>query len=136
MKRFVGLVHNVSAEIGGNVPVSTVRLTFVEPGYMIGGYISTMSDVAFANAYVKKGGEFLKRLQRIFATDSFGASGNKKNIFVLVCEGGEECDELWIAKDLLLFKLEAGRNGGSEQYAFHQFVEVTRPKDRFDETLG
>lgn len=49
--------------------------------------------------------EYARREQRIFGTDMFGSSGDKRKIFVLVSGDGEEDGDLYAVMVLHLFRI-------------------------------
>lgn len=67
-----------------NVPRSEVRLTFEKSGYMHGEYIPKLRDADLEKRCIRALGEYIRRLQCVFATDSFAFVGKRRNIFVLV----------------------------------------------------
>lgn len=71
-----------------------------------------------------------KDFSEYFAANRFGASGVKRNIFVLAAGGG-----LWVANVLLLFMMIV--RGGIDiwEYVLLQYMEVTYLIGMVEETL-
>lgn len=67
---------------------------------------------------------------------AFGDAGEKRNRFVLVGSGGSEVDGLWVAKILLLFRMNVSVNSESRKYSFLSYMKVTNRIDTEDITLG
>lgn len=94
-----------------------MRLEFVEAGYLRWGYIPTISNVDLVREIVRQLAEYKRSLQRVFATDRFLSSGNKKNGFMLNSGCGGESGGLQIEKALLLFTKRVGKSIKSQEYA-------------------
>lgn len=61
---------------------------------------------------IRKLGDYTKRQQRVFSTDRFGPTREKRNSFALASSGGGEGNGLGVAKLLLLFQMSV--RGDSE----------------------
>lgn len=73
MVMLVGLLHNMAAENGANVPDSEVWQAIVKSEYILVRYIPTLSDFHFGNGLIEELEAFLRKLLQIFANHSFGA---------------------------------------------------------------
>lgn len=72
---------------------------------MLGGYIPTLGNVNLERGCIREAGWYTRRMQRVFAADSFRADGEKRNSFLPVSSGGAEGVRLCVAKVLLLFQV-------------------------------
>lgn len=136
MKTYCALVREIDSERGRNVTDAQIRLVFVKSGYLLGGRVPTLKDVDYVHGMIKEGGEYERRVQRVFASDNFGTSGVCRNSYVLVSGGGYKGEGLWVAKVLLLFRMNLGGEEVGKEYAFLQYMEVSRPVDVIEETLN
>lgn len=100
----------------------------------MGSYIPTIKYVNLDEGFIKEPVKYNKTSQSIF-TDSFG-SGDKRERFVLVSDGGEEGGGLWVAEVLLLYGIDVREINKSKQYVFLDYMDVTRPMDMVHKTLG
>lgn len=66
---------------------------------------SDVKDVDLEEGCIRKPGENKESQQRLLATDSLGAAGERRNSFVLVKNDGREGDGVFIAQLLLIFRM-------------------------------
>lgn len=76
--RFLDLVREVAVQRGKIIRDMEVRLTFVKSEYMIEGYIMTSRAVGFEGGVISESVSYGEKLHRVFATNSFAFSGEKK----------------------------------------------------------
>lgn len=75
-------------------------------------------------------------MQQVFRTVEFEAGTVLKNCFVWVSGGGDNEEQLGIAKVFLLFRMYKGAKGIDEKFAFLQYMKGTTALDDKDETFG
>jgi hypothetical protein len=115
------------------------NITIVQSGYIDGGFDPTLADCKQIDGIpvLKTGRPFTKRRQRVFGITWDRPHQAKKQSFVAI--KGLEKDDLdvyWIGQVLLLFHLNEYGQRQPKQYAFVQFMEVTRCLSKVDEELG
>lgn len=136
MKTYCALLREIDSERGRNVTDAQIRLVFVKSGYLLGGRVSTLKDVDYVHEMVKERGDYERRVQGVFASDNFWTSGVSRNRYVLVTGGEDKGEGLWVAKVLLLFRMNLGGEEVGKEYAFLQYMEVSRLVDVIEETLN
>lgn len=74
--------------------------------------------------------------QRIFACNEIGPSGKMRNRFVLIARDGEGGYVLWVARELLLFRLNSQPHSSGTEYIFLHYMKGKSPLDEVDKELG
>lgn len=69
-----------------------------------------MTDVDLENGFIKEPIRYGRRLHNVFATESFGSSGEKMNRLVLVSGGGEDGCRIWVREFELFFRISVRRS--------------------------
>lgn len=90
MKVCLPLFRELFAEWSKSVSDTKVRQTFLKPGYQMREYFPTILNVYLEKDFIRKPVQYERISWRVFATDRFESSGNKKNCFVLVVGRGEK----------------------------------------------
>lgn len=75
----------------------------MDSGYLLEGLVLTEIDVNYDSAMIIDPQTFKGLVQVLFAADSSGSSGIRRNIFLLEGGVGEKGKGLYAAKVLLLF---------------------------------
>lgn len=88
MQSSKALVHEIGKEGKAKIPDSEVRLTFLKSGYILRGYIPTLRDAELEKRCIREPRNYIITLQCVFATESFGAAGEKMNSSFLVSSDG------------------------------------------------
>lgn len=133
---FSALVCTIAADQGKSFPDTELRLTFVKFNYLMKGCIPTIQDVDFDNEFIKEPVKYERIFQRVFATVWYVSFGVKKNRFVWVSGGEEEGSDLWVAKVIQLRRISFRGSNESREFAFLQFMNVSRSIDTMYEPLG
>lgn len=90
MLRFMELVHQITEEREENAPDSNVLLKVLKSRYILGRYIQMLRDGDLDVECIRGAGKYTKRPQRVFPTDNFEDSGERKNSSVLLRSSREE----------------------------------------------
>lgn len=115
-----------------------VGFTFLKSGYIIGGHLPTLKQYNHSTNTVKYSPptQQFQIKQRIFATATFGPSKKKRHSFVLIKGGDADSPVYYIAKVLLLFRMNISNIMTNKEMAFVQYMEFTPPIDNVDDILN
>lgn len=98
MQIFMAVVPSVTKEDEALFSDSDVRLTFLKLRYSLGGNSRRLRDMGLEKLCITDLREHTSRLQRVFATASFGVAGKRKKHFVMVSGGECEVDGLCLLR--------------------------------------
>lgn len=115
-KTILALLCGTAAKWSKSAPDSEVRVAFLKSSSWLEGYITTIRDNDLEEGNIREAVERERKMQRKIATSRFGSFSDKKNIFVLVSGGREECSGLWVANVLLLLRNWIWGSNESEAY--------------------
>lgn len=130
------LLREAAAERGENVPGMEVWLTFVKYGYMMGGNIPMMNDRDLKKTFIEEPIKYKKYFRGSFGTDSLDSAGEERKCLVLEAGDEERSGKLYVPKALLRFGSGVRWSNESHDNAFPLYIEVTRPIDMVEKTLG
>jgi hypothetical protein len=134
------LSDEVQSITAPNLPLRA-SLTIVQSGYIDGGFDPTLEDCKDVDGLhvLKTKRSFTKRRQRVFGISWDRPYQSTKQSFVAI-KGLEKdhLDVFWIGQVLLLFHLDdtSITTEPKKQFAFVQFMEVTKCLTTVDEALG
>ena len=136
--QFFSLLSDDIQSQGYPVLESSVYLTFVQSGYTDGGFTPSLLDCTESSdgyvLHLKR--TYKKTRQRVFGISWDRKNMHKKQSFVVVQgDQNKEFKPVWVAHVLLLFYLQLPRDKEPRQYAFVQYMEVTKPLNGVDEAL-
>lgn len=66
-----------------------------------------------------------REVQRIFAAEDFRANNQWKNSFVRLSSGGQDGKRFWVAKVLLMYRLQIPGGQEGRECAFLQYMKWT-----------
>lgn len=133
------LLEELRSENSSVLPIA-VSLVVVQSGYVEGGLVPTLEDCSFEDddtCLLQLSSQTRVLRQRVFGISWERRDQRKKQSFVVL--RGEEVDgrgTVWVAKVLLLLRLGQSGGGAVREYAFVQYMEVTKPVSGVDEALG
>lgn len=99
------------------------------------GYNRTIRNAVLEKESIRETIKYVRRYHRVFVTDNFGSSGEKRKSIVLVAGGSKEGGASWVAKVLLSYRINVRGSIESQEYVFLEHVEKARPIDVVDETF-
>lgn len=75
-------------------------------------------DVELESGLIREPAKYAGRLYRVNEADSLNSSGKKKNSFVLISCGRDNCYGVCVSKVLIILGIGARRRSKSREYAF------------------
>ena len=139
LHHFISLVKQESNCLQLSMLPGSVILEFVQSGYVRCGFIPTAKDCheVDGSLVIMQKENFIPLRQRVFGISWNRPSLSKKQSFVLINADDQfGYESLWVAKVLLLFRLSDDKVSVSEEYAYVQFMEVTKSLSAIDDALG
>lgn len=129
-------LYGIGVRISTNVLETECSEYFKKSGCTSVAYILKITYADLEKWFISKPVKYVRRARRLFATDSFGSSVEKHNSLVLVSVRGKEGGGLWVAKVLLLFRINVTKRNENVTYSFLQYIEVKHRIYIVDDTLG
>lgn len=111
-------------------------MEFVKSGYIIEGFVPKLKDYDENDYFIQEGVTYHETLQLISWIVEGEAGMDLNYSFFLVCRGGNDKNQLWVAKVLLLFRAYAGRKNIGVKLTFIQYMECSPPIIQRDHRLG
>lgn len=127
MNQLVDMIDDEIHRLGLSPLANVMKLTFVQSGYIHGGFVSSLSDCGKVNGTVvlKHKRNYTVVQQRVFGISLKRTDQGKKQIFVILhaCDDGSK-DALQIDQVLLLFPMTNSVSKITEKYAFASFRDI------------
>lgn len=113
------------------------KITVVRSAMVAGGFQPSLQDYdTTTNTLCHRQNHFRTR-QRIFATHEFGPNKKPRYSFILLRGDNNGVPITWVGKLVALLRVKTdGNDELTTDYAYVQYMEVTRPLDYVDEVLN
>jgi len=137
------LKDHVTSMEGAILP-SMVHLQIVQSGYVSGSFVPTLShckklengSTVIQDTTEDESGQMSRSRNRVFGIGWERPGQYKKQSFVVMRGNDEGGRVLWVGKILLLFRLSYTGSSETEEFAYVQYMEVSKPISGVDRALG
>lgn len=138
LEHFTELVREELLTLDKSVVQDTLRLTFVQSGYVRGGFVPTLHDceTVDGNPVITERSPLTGVRQRVFGIGWESENQRKKQSFVEMRTEDGDKKLVWVWKVLLLCRLTSSTVQDIGEYAFVQYMEVSKAVSGVDEALG
>lgn len=115
-----------------------MKITVLKSGYITGGLEPKAQSVSENGKYNRAEGNYAKRAQLVFGTDSFEIDKALEKSLVLLTANESGGDVFWDREVLSMFRAEARHNGLKTEETLEsvQYMEFSESLDKMDKVLG